>query len=164
MLRRHWTSLVAVSLAMGFGAVQQAAAWDRDNIIPLMLTGRLAELTAQGPGRLAKLSARQQLNDQVCIAMADGRISRFERSMLLASARQVLTPEEFVVFRQSIDQSTPAMIAANRRAAYGTQEIAQDTPSPATPDAPTPPRFASSRKGSVDIVLTEHVAAEDEAR
>jgi hypothetical protein len=60
--------------------------------------------TANGlePSRLAALAARQTLRDEVCIALSDGVISRGEQYSLLVDAKNILTPEEYQSFKQSL--------------------------------------------------------------
>jgi hypothetical protein len=88
----------------------------QDSVVGLILSGGMAQLTAAGPGRLAALSAREQLKDEVCIAMADGHISRLERALILSHAGSILTPAEYRTFRDSLDGiSRPGSVARRTR-------------------------------------------------
>ncbi|MBN1393913.1 MAG: hypothetical protein JW959_02695 [Pirellulales bacterium] len=60
------------------------------------------------PSRLEALAARQQLRDMVCIAMADGQLSAYERSEILLEAKQILYPDEYRAFQQALDRALPA--------------------------------------------------------
>ena len=102
---------------------QVAPAGDRDNLVPLTIAGGMAEITAQGEGRLAALSARQQLRDEVCIAMADGRITHFERSLILAHAKWILKPEEYAAVQgisRSFVAAAPVAVRHPTKLACGT--------------------------------------------
>ena len=95
MQSRFLIRIAAVLMTMAAGGTPVAQAGDRDNLVPLTVAGGMAEITAQGQGHLAALSARQQLRDEVCIAMADGRVTHFECYLILAHARRILKPEEY---------------------------------------------------------------------
>jgi hypothetical protein len=136
----------AVLVAMLAGGAQMAPA--QENVMRLSLAGKLAQLTAQGPGRLAALSARQQLRDEVCIAMADGKLSRYERSVLLANARQMLKPEEYASFRASLDRLSPPAPPPKYAVRGGTKRL------PAVVRAAAPP----SPQGVTEIIVSDNVA------
>ena len=59
------------------------------------------------PSRLEALAARHDLRDQVCIAMADGRLSAWERAEILTDAKRILHPEEYVAFKRALDRLAP---------------------------------------------------------
>ena len=77
MQSRFLICIAAVLVTMAAGGTQAAQAGDRDNMLPLTVAGGMAEITARGQGHLAR--SPTQLRDQVCIAMADGRVTHFER-------------------------------------------------------------------------------------
>jgi hypothetical protein len=58
-------------------------------------------------GRLAALTARQDLCDLVCFAKADGRISQWERVLILQEAKSVLSHDEFLSFKRTLDRIAP---------------------------------------------------------
>ena len=58
--------------------------------------------------RLAKLSARQNLCDEVCIAMASGPMTAKTRAEILNDAKSVLTAEEYKTFQTALDRLCPA--------------------------------------------------------
>jgi hypothetical protein len=87
------------------GGVEWAAAFEPIQLTQVFDPSRLTQL---GPSsRLGQLSTRQQLRDRVCIAKADGQISRWERARLLADAKGILKPEEYLAFKESLDRLTP---------------------------------------------------------
>jgi hypothetical protein len=129
-------------------------------LIPMTFGGHLATITSGGPGHLAALDARQQLRDQVCIAMADGGVSRYERQVLLTNAKNVLTTDEYLAFQQSVDGLTPQMPVAQRHPMVAKLMQVQSSPTQVV-SAPVSRREAP---GNVEIVLTEHVASSDQAR
>jgi hypothetical protein len=136
----------AMLVAILAGGTQMAPA--QENVMRLTLAGKLAQITAQGPGRLAALSARQQLRDQVCIAMADGKLSRYERSVLLANAKQMLKPEEYASFRESLNRVSPPAPPAKYAVRSGTKRL----PVVARADAPPSPQ------GVTEIIVSDNVA------
>ena len=141
--------IAAVLVSMAAGGAAAALAGDRDNLMPLTLAGGMAEMTAQGEGRLAALSARQQLRDEVCIAMADGRVTHFERAMILAHARRILKSEEFGSFKESLDYLSPPPVARRpANFARGGTPIGR----PATAQ----PRYPSTASG--ETVVTDRMA------
>jgi hypothetical protein len=81
--------LTAVVLALTIGAGNMSSALGREQ------------------GRLAAFAARQDLHDEVCICMADGRISPQERAEILKAARKILTPEEYPGFKANLDRVSP---------------------------------------------------------
>lgn len=58
-------------------------------------------------GRLEALTARRDLCDLICYAMADGSVSNFERKIILTEAKDVLTSEEYVSFKKTLDRISP---------------------------------------------------------
>jgi hypothetical protein len=63
--------------------------------------------TALEPGRLTALAARQELRDEICVAMSDGQIGPLERSIILSDAKRILKPEEFEGFKQALNRASP---------------------------------------------------------
>jgi hypothetical protein len=72
-----------------------------------VLAGSAHLAVAWEPGRLTALTARQDLRDQVCIAMSDGQISRGERYTILTNAKAILKPEEYEGLKRSMDRLSP---------------------------------------------------------
>ena len=141
------------------------AAGDRDNLVPLTVAGGIAEITAQGQGHLAALSARQQLRDEVCIAMADGRITHFERHLILAHARRILQPEEYQQFKESLDRlSPPTPVAARRPAKLAWVDGLKGRPATVQHEARSPAEPSSASTASAEIIVTDHVASAFAAR
>ncbi len=58
-------------------------------------------------GRLAALAARQDLCDMVCFAMTEGHMNPVYRGIILQQAKSVLSPEEYVSFKRSLDRVAP---------------------------------------------------------
>ena len=73
------------------------------------------------PSRLAALTARQNLHDNVCIAMADGRIDPAERFTILSHAKGVLAKQEYEGLKRTMDRLSP------RQKAAGTPHIAKQS-------------------------------------
>jgi len=65
------------------------------------------------PSRLAALTARQNLRDDVCIAMNDGQIDPVERFTILSHAKEVLTKQEYEGLKRSMDRLSPPQKAAD---------------------------------------------------
>jgi hypothetical protein len=165
MQSRFVVRIAAVLMTMATGGTRVAPAGDRDNLVPLTVAGGIAEITAKGPGHLAALSARQQLRDQVCIAMADGRITHFERSLILANARRILKPEEYTQFRESLDRLSPPMPGAARRLpklAWGGAR--REPPATVQPEAPSPAQHSTASTASAEVIVTDRVASVPRAR
>jgi hypothetical protein len=79
------------------------------------LLGGARAATGWEPGRLTAFAARQSLRDEVCIAMADGHISRAERYMILSHAKGILKPEEYAGLKRSMDRLSPLKPIPTRR-------------------------------------------------
>ncbi len=69
------------------------------------------------PSRLSALAARQAIRDQVCIAMANGYISRGDRYAILLHAKAVLKPEEYEGLKRAMDRLSPPQPAAAKMTA-----------------------------------------------
>jgi hypothetical protein len=164
--------IAAMFILMAAGATQVAPAWEDSHIATLTLVGGITQVTPRGRGHLASLTARQQLRDEVCIAMADGRISRLERYVILANARRVLRPEEYLAFTQSLDRLPSSTPAAVRHPVKVAQDSAQTQPPTTAPDeapsppdeTPLPPVEASAVPDPTDIAPLDRVASTDRAR
>jgi hypothetical protein len=84
----------------------------------------LATLAASGQslaagtesGRLAALTARQDLCDLICYAKADGHISQTERALIIREAKSVLSHDEYQSFKRTLDRiAPPPKVAAKRK-------------------------------------------------
>jgi hypothetical protein len=87
MASRWPLSFMAIIMAVGIAGIKPTA--------------------ALGQSHLRALTARQELRSQVCIAMADGQISRMERYIIFSNAKQELESGEYEAFRRSVDQLSP---------------------------------------------------------
>lgn len=80
-------------------------------VAPLLLTLVSASPTLAfwgKPSRLEALAARQNLRDLVCIALADGQVTAWERGEIIGEAKQILSPGEYVSFRRAFNRIAPA--------------------------------------------------------
>jgi len=167
MRNRLFLGIAAVLMTILAGRTQVAPAGEFDSLMTLTAAGGITTVTAQGPGRLAALSARQQLRDEVCIAMADGRISRLERFFILTDARRILKPEEYASFKQSLDRLAPPpppvvkkqpATAAKKQPATMAHKDATKKSTPAAPQKPSPVATMSSTPTiPTDVVLPDRV-------
>jgi len=81
-------------------------------VVALLLTiiaGGSSVAFGMKPSRLTAFAARQNLCDEVCIAIADGRISAWERAEILIGAKQILYPKEYLVFKRALDRVSPPL-------------------------------------------------------
>jgi hypothetical protein len=69
------------------------------------------------PGRLAVLTAKQGLCDEVAVALADGRITSDERYDTLQYAKTILKPVEYQSFKRCMDRLSPPKPATSKRTA-----------------------------------------------
>ena len=79
-------------------------------VLVILGTASGIRMAAAGePGHLAALAARQNLCDEVCIAIAmgDGRLTPGRRYEILSDAKRILKPEEYAGFRQNLDRVSP---------------------------------------------------------
>jgi hypothetical protein len=83
-----------------------------------------ADVAQAGQSRLAALAARQDLRDEVCVAMADGHLSAAERYEVLTDARQILKPEEYQGFREALYRLAPRKPAAAKNSAVRSTKYA----------------------------------------
>jgi hypothetical protein len=157
---------VLVTLAAGSGDVASAA--NRDNLLPLKLPRNVTTLTAEMPGHRAALDTRQQLRDQVCVAMADGRISPFERSRILGNAKQVLSEEEYWTFEASLDRiSPPTPTSATGRSFHflAKRSKTEQNPSATAMSHARPPAEPSRvLPVSAEFIVTDQVAPDRPSR
>jgi len=65
------------------------------------------------PSRLVALTARQNLHDDVCIAMADGQIDPAERFTILSHAKEVLAKQEYEGLKRTMNRLSPPQKAAD---------------------------------------------------
>jgi hypothetical protein len=59
--------------------------------------------------RLTALAAREDLSDEVCVAMAldNGHLTPEKRLMILYDAHKILDPKEFEAFHRALDRISP---------------------------------------------------------
>ncbi len=120
-MQSQWSlRIAAVLMTIVAGGTQTALAWE--------------------PGRLTALAARQDLRGEVCVAMADGRISSAERHMILADAKSILKPEEYAGFKRALDRLSPPQPAVAKR----TTKVTQRKKSPLTTQRKASPLAKSS--------------------
>jgi hypothetical protein len=74
-------------------------------LLTLAVSGQ--SLAAQSGSRLKALADRQDLYDMVCYARADGKIANYERQVILADAKKILSPEEYASFKKMLDTISP---------------------------------------------------------
>jgi hypothetical protein len=150
-VQSRWSvGMLGVLLILLADGLQVATAWETGH--PLALAARqdlsLAAMMGQ-PSRLMALTARQDLRDEVCVAMADGRITRSERYQILADARRILKGEEYEAFKRSLDRAMTPKSAAAKMLPIVSQgksppaERPKVLPVPPVPVAPVP-RLADS--------------------
>jgi hypothetical protein len=101
--------------------------------------GVATQAPAASQSRLGALAARQDLHDMICYAMADGSISHAERVMILMQAKGVLTADEYVAFKKTIDRLSPQKSTAGQLAKTTRKKpAASRKPSPTPESAPGP--------------------------
>jgi hypothetical protein len=94
-----------------------------------IIAGNLNTALGKEPSTRAALAARQGLHDEYCVAMADGRITPSERGEMLRYAKKILKPEEFVSFKQHIDQISPPKPVAEKHRIVSASKKKSNTPS-----------------------------------
>jgi hypothetical protein len=151
MRSRLRMGIVAVLTLIVAGGTQVAAAWE--------------------PSRLAAMAARQQLRDDVCVAMADGQINRFERYLILTDAKRCLKPEEYAGFKESLDRISPPKPATAKKPVKIMQKnlakmVPKKSPPPAQQEAPPPAVTDYSRQSdyATEIAVREPMASTGEER
>ena len=97
--------------------------------------------------------------------MADGRITHFERSLILAHAKWILKPEEYQQFKESLDRlSPPTPVAARHptKLAWGTAQKRRPATAQLTTPSQVPSRSESWPTPTIGPdILTDHVASVD---
>lgn len=80
-------------------------------VLITVVAGSASVAQAWPKSRLAELAARQDLSDQVCIALSmdNGRITNEHRGDILADAQKILDPKEFQHFHQALDRLSPPL-------------------------------------------------------
>jgi len=129
-------------------------------LLAVVLAGAVETASAE-PGRLAAFTARQDLRDEVCIAMANGHISRGERYAILLHAKAILKPEEYEGFKRAMDRLSPPAVAAVPRAAEAARIQA-----PRQAERLAPPSHGPLLQPVVpaSAILPDRMASGDEAR
>jgi hypothetical protein len=113
---------------------------------------------ANQSGHLAALAARQDLCDLVCYAKADGTISQSERAIILQDAKSVLSPAEYLTFKQNLDRIAPPppkKPATKHFAKTGAKKGKTKQLAKATPKKPAPVAAGS------DLVIPASVTQPD---
>ncbi len=80
------------------------------------------------------LAARQDLLDEVCVAMAidGGQLSPEKRLEILGDAQKILDPKEFEAFRRALDRLSPPPPPPKKPAAKRPNQTAQQQSSSLT--------------------------------
>jgi hypothetical protein len=117
----------------------------------------LAALTGQR-SRFAAIAARHDLRDEVCLAMADGRMTGAERYQIMSDAKRILKPEEYVGFQRAVDrmtrpQSGAAKHSSNEAASAKKASAMLWADSPMTEELPASPIIPTG------VVLPDHPVA-----
>lgn len=100
-------ALLAATVLSG---AEIAAAWEPSRLdmtsvsVRQQIRGSINRFFHVSSSGKAGLAARQDLQDEICIAKADGRITPEEYSQVLADAKQILTPEEIPSFQKHLNQ------------------------------------------------------------
>ena len=113
-----------------------------------IVPGSVPTASGREPGRLAAFAARQDLHDEVCIAMRDGRISREERAEILTSAKKILTPDEYAGFKDNIDRISPPKPAVEKKSTPSKQ-VAEKKLAPPKKAVEKHPALAAKKKPSM---------------
>jgi hypothetical protein len=148
------------------------AAFGRKDIMGIRLSVGVAALliailandvgvaTAGEPGRLAAFTARKELRDEVCIAMAGGHISRADRYTILVKAKAILKPEEYEGLKRAMDRLSPSPAIAARKTAVAAQTASRSSEQATAMHAYSPLASDPSLRLSVptDVSLPDRVA------
>jgi hypothetical protein len=99
-----------------------------------ILASGLSAANAWPHSRLADLAAREDLSDEVCVAMAldNGHLSPEKRLMILDDAHKILTPKEFEAFQRGLDRISPPPPPPKKPAAKRPNQLAQQKSSSLT--------------------------------
>jgi hypothetical protein len=76
-------------------------------LLATLVTGGHSLAAGNDSGRLSALAARQDLCDMVCFAMTEGHMNPVYRAIIIRQAKSVLSPEEYVSFKRSLDRVAP---------------------------------------------------------
>jgi hypothetical protein len=148
------------------GGIQPAAGWELGQLnlaahsARQQLRGVLGGDLGLGQGRYTSLAARQDLRDEVCIAMSDGRLSPDERQQILSDAKRVLKPQEYAAFKQSLEQRSPARKTAKRTLGGSTPSATTSAARSSTPRA----RSSSPPDVATVIVVKDPIASSARVR
>ncbi len=138
-MRCRWLVRIAALLITVLAASwNDAKGWDSLRLDVMSIStrqqfrGTICNVMGWKQGSMASFTARQDLRDEVCIAMSDGQMSRAERFQILSDAQAVLSAEEFAGFKQALDRYTPAPPAVAKRSMKAQQaaRLAQAKPMP----------------------------------
>jgi len=138
-MRCPWLVRVAALLLTVFAVSwHDAKGWDALRLDVMSIStrqqfrGTICNIMGWKQGSMASFTARQDLRDEVCIAMSDGHMSRAERFQILSDAQAVLSPEEFSGFKQALDRHAPAPPAVAKRSTNARQavRVAESNPTP----------------------------------
>jgi hypothetical protein len=123
-----------------------------------VLVGEARVAAAGEPGQRAALAARQQLRDEVCVAMVGGYISRAERYTILTHAKDVLKPAEYESFKRAVDRLSPPWPTTTARVVHATAVVAnkrsnspvEQAIAPLPAEAPAPAVVAKKASSPVE--------------
>jgi hypothetical protein len=127
-----------------------------------ILANDMRVATAAEPSRLAALNARQQLRDEVCIAMASGHMSRADRYTILTDAKAILKPAEYEGFKRALDRLSPPPVTVIRTTTLAAKKASPPVDRPAPLQAGSPPKAAPEVRLTVpaDVSWPDRVAAQ----
>lgn len=128
-------------------------------VLMTIVAGSVSVATAGEPGRLQALAEREQLRDDVCIAMADGKIDNMERYEMLSHAKVVLKPEEYEGFKRALARLSPPTPVkhASRAGPAKSAQMAQQK-------APSRKKASPAPAKSREIIVTDEIASTAKVR
>jgi hypothetical protein len=96
-------------------------------LLVTIVAGNASVANAWAPSRLAALAARQDLRDEVCVALAmdHGHLSPDKRAEILGDAKNILSPTEFEGFKQALDRLSPPPKKVEKSAAQRAAQMTQ---------------------------------------
>ena len=110
--------VLVVTVATSVTQVATAWEWSRLDLAALsahqQLRGTIRSTLGVPPSSRVALAARQDLRDEVCIAMADGRLSNDERRWIIIDAKEVLNKEEYPAFKAWLNKRSPPPASARQ--------------------------------------------------
>jgi len=112
-------------------------------LLTAMVAGGGSVASGWDMGRLARFAARQDLRDEVCVAMADGVVTPQEKSELLGDAKKILSAEELTAFQRFMDRLCPPKKTA-KHSKNARMQTVKRTPAPSKKSQAAPPAEASS--------------------